>query len=331
MRGGNPMKMRQSIKRALMISVLLLWALCFVRPVCAAAGPDAGKTSSLTLFFGSGSAGFSGVEFRLYRVADMTGAGAFSLTGDFRNYSVSLTDLDSSGWRALAGTLETYAARDQIAPDKRSSTDNGGTVVFDGLGAGLYLIAGDSCSAGGYTYTPEAFLISLPGLIGETGEWVYSETAECKYTREPVSSEHDTVSRKVLKVWKDDGQEGRRPKEIAVQLLKDGKVEDTVTLNQDNNWRHTWTGLDGDARWQVAEYRVPDGYTVSAEREGITFVVTNTYKDKGGSGGGSSGDSAGVLPQTGALWWPVPLLAFGGLLLFLTGWARWRKSEDMDE
>lgn len=37
---------------------------------------------------------------------------------------------------------------------------------------------------------------------------------------------------------------------------------------------------------------------------------------------GSSSPKPSVLPQTGQLWWPVPLLACAGLALFLVGWLR---------
>ena len=65
-----------------------------------------------------------------------------------------------------------------------------------------------------------------------------------------------------------------------VQLLRDGKVYDTVTLNEGNNWRHTWTGLDDDYTWRVVEYKTPEGYTVTVERQGITFVMTNTWREE---------------------------------------------------
>lgn len=35
-----------------------------------------------------------------------------------------------------------------------------------------------------------------------------------------------------------------------------------------------------------------------------------------------------TLPQTGLLWWPVPVLACAGLLLFTLGWVRHRRDED---
>ena len=32
------------------------------------------------------------------------------------------------------------------------------------------------------------------------------------------------------------------------------------------------------------------------------------------------------LPQTGTLWWPVPFLTMGGLVLFLLGWVDGRRN-----
>ena len=59
----------------------------------------------------------------------------------------------------------------------------------------------------------------------------------------------------------------------------------------------------------MAETNVPAGYTVTVTQEGTLFVVTNTYPGK----------TPPKLPQTGLLWWPVPLLACAGLALVLAG------------
>ena len=37
------------------------------------------------------------------------------------------------------------------------------------------------------------------------------------------------------------------------------------------------------------------------------------------------GEPGEEVPQTGQLWWPVPILAVSGMALFLLGWARQRK------
>ena len=43
-------------------------------------------------------------------------------------------------------------------------------------------------------------------------------------------------------------------------------------------------------------------------------------------GGGSGGSGGGRLPQTGQLWWPVPVLVLGGILLILAGVVLRRKT-----
>ena len=62
-------------------------------------------------------------------------------------------------------------------------------------------------------------------------------------------------------MWKDNGNQSKRPEMVLVQLLENGAVVDTVALSEENNWEYTWEGLDASSRWQVAETNVPDGYT----------------------------------------------------------------------
>ena len=322
---------------------------------------DTGREASLTVCFGREGEGFPGVEFQLYRVAEVSAGAGFTLTGDFADYPVKVDGLDSSGWRALAQTLEGYAARDDLSPLQTAETGRDGRAVFDRLETGLYLVTGDRYRQGRYTYTPEPFLVCLPTL-DDADAWIYDAVVSCKYDSDynpPGGGDDDTVNRKVLKVWEDDGNEENRPEEIVVQLLRDGKVYDTVTLNEGNNWRHTWTGLDDDYTWRVVEYKTPEGYTVTVERQGITFVMTNTWREEPpdepeesqppeepeesrppeepeesrppeepDTPGGPDTPDEPTLPQTGMLWWPVPLLACGGLLLFLLGWGRRRHGEE---
>ena len=48
----------------------------------------------------------------------------------------------------------------------------------------------------------------------------------------------DTTQKKVKKVWNDNGnRDGIRPKSVTVNLLADGKVEETFTLSSENNWQ----------------------------------------------------------------------------------------------
>ena len=154
----------------------------------------------------------------------------------------------------------------------------------------------------------------------------------------------------MLKVW-EDGDGENRPESIQVQLLKNGEVAETVTLSAGNNWRYTWRNLSEKEDWRVVEKETPKGYTVTVSQEGITFVMTNTQgepeepeeptePEKPGEPEEPGVDipeepvpeesvpSGPKLPQTGQLWWPVPLLALAGMLLFLLGWIRKEKRSE---
>lgn len=330
------------MKRAINWSKLLLCVVlaCLLLPASAMARSpiDTEQAVSLTIKFPC-----QGAAFKIFRVADVTFYGTFTPTADFAGYSVSLEQPDQAGWRALASTLAGYAARDGLAPLMQGATDAAGQLHFPPaeteLQAGLYLVVGEKCTVGSTTYTPCPSLVSLPDV--EKDEWLYDVTMNVKYDQYTPpgggggGGGSDTVRRKALKVWKDgDGED--RPAEVTVQLLRNGAVYDAVTLSKANDWSHTWTSLDEDDDWQVVEADVPQGYTVTVAREGITFVVTNTHEPDEPSDPGDPGEPdvpvegetpEGPLPQTGVIRWPVPLLACGGIALVLTGLAA-RRRED---
>ena len=66
-----------------------------------------------------------------------------------------------------------------------------------------------------------------------------------------------------------------------------------------------------------------EGYTVTVTREGITFVVTNTYGETIEDEETPLANKP-PLPKTGQLWWPVPVLICAGLLLIIFGLLRRR-------
>ena len=313
------MKVKYILKGlGILLSVFLLGFSLITMTAFARGGIEPGRSGSLSVYFGEKGIGFSEVSFSIYRVADISEEGVYTLTGDFAQYPVSLEGLDSSGWRALAQTLDAYVARDEISSFLTRRTGEDGKIRIAGLSAGLYLVIGGQYTDGAVVYTPEPMLISLPGL-DEKDTWVYDLDVSCKF--ESKDTTEAPVSRKVQKVWKDDGNEEKRPGEITVQLLENGNVVDTVVLNQDNNWEYTWSDLDGSSKWQIAEAHVPKGYTVAVTQEEYIFVLTNTYPS----------ELPPKLPETGMLWWPVPLLAFSGLFLLAVGLIMRRKPGDSDE
>jgi tetratricopeptide (TPR) repeat protein len=156
------------------------------------------------------------------------------------------------------------------------------------------------------------------GYTDEQGNLIYDVVANPKYETRPDKPDGEFTTCKVLKSWKNDSA-AKRPKSITVYLLRDGEVFDTVILNSANNWRYTWDKLDSSYKWTVAE-KVPDNYTVTITKEGVTYLITNTGKDEPPK----KEEKPPKLPQTGQLWWPVPILAVLGLMFILIGCIRRR-------
>lgn len=342
-----PMIIRKRMTAAL-AGVLMLLMLLPVQ-VLAEGDIDLNQDVSLTLSCHDGETPLTGAESDIYLAATVDEYGELTPTEDFKQFDVNIRGENDDAWRELASTMEGYVLKNGIAPTDSGETDKQGILEFPcnqkKLQPGLYLVLGQSHTQGGRVYEASPFLVMLPGRDQETGEWIYDVTAEPKLDSEPVPEVPGTVTRKVLKVWKDEGHEKERPQEITVQLLQDGRVFDTVTLNADSNWRHTWTDLDRDHKWTVVENEV-ENYTAAVTREGITFVVTNTYdedvpdesepSETEPSESEPSESEPPVppsnpgkptrpnLPNTGQLWWPVPVLLAGGFLLIVVGVIRRR-------
>lgn len=105
-------------------------------------------------------------------------------------------------------------------------------------------------------------------------------------------------------------------------MLRGDQIYDTVSLSADNNWRYEWTDLDGSYEWTVVE-KETEGYTVEVSRESDTYVITNTYDEPT-----PTVQEKTTLPQTGQLWWPVPVLTAAGLILIVIGLVRRRGGND---
>lgn len=288
---------------------------------------QAEEKGSLTLECKIGKGSYS-----LYRVAAFSETEEFKLEKPFSDYQVQLEGLDNEGWRALAETLAGYVERDGLQPLDKKEADEQGHLKWEDLQRGLYLVLGEKVKDEQYVYTPMPSLVTVPNR-SEEGSWDYNVVIRPKYNKEEIQQDEKT-DYTVIKIWKDKQNKKVRPEKIQVQLLQDGKIYDTVELSEKNNWKYTWKQLHTGFKWTVVEKEVPKNYTVTSTQEKTSFVIKNTYAapgENGGAGGnngtGGSGGTGGNgggsgkpgLPQTGQLWWPVPILTVLGFLLFVIG------------
>ena len=146
-----------------------------------------------------------------------------------------------------------------------------------------------------YDMTPRTVLIEvkLQGDGSVTAEVVKSESSALSWTNtwkepdgpggdpggEPGDDPGDNPSPSytrltVNKEWiLDDG--GEAPVSVTVELLRNNRVHEEVTLDEDNDWSHTWTHLDDRYNWKVREADVPDGFTAEISYRGTTWTITN--------------------------------------------------------
>ena len=90
---------------------------------------------------------------------------------------------------------------------------------------------------------------------------------------------------KVNKTWADNNnQDGLRTESVDVTLLANGTEKETVTLNAENNWEHTFENLPLKSggvpiTYMVQEKDVPTGYTATIEGNATDgFTVVNTHQ-----------------------------------------------------
>lgn len=264
---------------------------------------------------------FAGSKLSLYLVAKPTARGEMQPTEDFDQYPVDLNE------KTAAATLMGYALRDEIAPlatavvaaDKENKDSC--TAAFNGLEAGIYLMVPEKVTIGNICYSPSTVLVQLP-TWDDNDKLQNDVTVSGKFTQEDVTT---YTSLSVVKVWKDsDGKALKEhPDSIHVQLLKDGVVEETVKLSSDNSWSYVWKKLDAAFNWTLVEKATAEGYRVSiSEDKKGCIVMVNTKKTPPPPGHKPPDD----IPQTGQLWWPVSLLALGGISFLLIGFARRKRS-----
>ncbi|MBQ0018797.1 MAG: Cna B-type domain-containing protein [Clostridiales bacterium] len=328
------------MKRVIAVMMTLLLILPCVS--YAAERIDVDKECSLTISYIDGTTPVAGAICKIYYVATTDDTGEVEMTGDFANYKIDLPrgkDHDKE-WNELALTFKSYACRDKIEPVTTATIGDDGTVTVGGpntgiLMPGLYLVAPQVATLGNFEYTGQPIMTFLPGTDSEKNVRAYDWSINIKYNKKevpPFDPDDDPthVDISAVKIWKDKGYEKKRPEYVAVELLRNGKVYDTVKLTEKDNWKYTWEKLDAEYEWLVVEKPL-DHYKVKIECKDDTYYVINqTDKNNPPGSKDNSSDKTDKLPQTGQLWWPVPACIAVGLLFLVIGFVK-RRSEFDEE
>lgn len=322
------MKIKKKIKICFAVIIFVIFSLSNM--------VFADNTDSLTIICRKENVVLSNMNWKIYRVADITAGGDYKINDIFGKYNVSFDKNSVSSLQEAAAKYETYTILDKLKPLDQGATDSNGQIIFNGLEIGLYLLTGDPVRVNESAYVPMPSLIELNDTDGEGTSWTYDLTALPKLKVLPAN---DLIQEKynVVKKWENDTK-GIRPEYIEVVLYRNGVEFDSAVLNDDNNWEHIWSDLPATADWNIKEKNIPSGYEVTYAENENTVIIINSYKENStGSSAeqnqkpsGSSDENQSnqeKLPQTGMLLWPVLALAASGVILFAAGYIVYKRGK----
>ena len=271
------------------LSRLLAAALSIAALVCLAGlAFAAGETGTLSISYP-----VEGTIYHIYRVGSLKNGGIV-MDDDF-------SGVDTSDMAAAAGKMAEMIEKTGIRQELASAAVTGGSASFRDLPIAVYLLTGDPGLVDGVRYTPTPFLVSVP-QTDENNRFVWNVQV--------VGKKEMDMEISVVKRWVGDTV-AARPASITVHLVLDGEdYGEPVKLSYANQWSYTWENLPP-KNWYVRE-EPNRRYTTTVIKDGNTYIITNTWKR---------------LPQTGQLWWPVSVLAIGGLGLLCLGMLRRRKQD----
>ncbi len=302
------------------IALLICLVMC-VAALCplyanAATPLDPAAEASLTLCYQKDEQKFSDLQISIFRVAEAFSDGTFDLIEPF---AYSLVDIhgitNKEQWQIAAVTLNSYIVSNQISPDRVEKTDADGIATFSQLETGLYFVKEVVTENEFGTYIFDQFFVYLPTL-NENGSFNYNVEAKPKCTSFVPKTEY-----RVTKLWKNDSKK-ERPKQITVDIYKDGALFESRILSAENNWSYAWKVSEADrSEWTVAERTVSKGYKVTVQKNGSSFSIVNTKEgDPDRPDTPQTGDTANPF-----LW--ILITCISGIMLIIIGIYSRRKSE----
>ncbi len=297
----------------------ILSILCFMilLSVCAfgvrAVEVDPQADASLTLHYQQGSYVFPELQIRIYRIASVAQDGSYTLVEPFSTYPINIHGITTQQqWDQIADTLHSYIAANQVSPSQQAVTDDAGIARFPELETGLYYVDAVTAENADATWIFNRFCVYLPSPQPD-GTHNYHVDAKPKCSHYLPKTEYS-----VTKLWQDSGHADSRPEAVTVDIYKDGILQESQTLNADNNWTYRWKVAAGDTGiWTVSEQAVPENYKATVQQNGSHFSIVNTRQTPPETP--PTGDSFAPLP------WILVLCLSGMALLILAIFLRRRK------
>lgn len=246
----------------------------------------ANANGSITVTYQYQDAALNLASTSLYYLADWSAKGGYTPAGDFADHGKypvdwDILNADQQTLRDFANTMSGYIAVNKPAAENTLKTDSAGVATFNQLKDGLYLAVVAPYQGNVLTCQTAAMLVALPNVHKDAAD---QRTLSIEPKADCAVPPTTTIS--VNKVWKDKNS-SKRPESVTMNLLQDGKIYDSIMLNNANGWKYTWKGLQAKHEYTVVEANVPGNYTALVDRENNDYTVTNTAKPESAKTGAS--------------------------------------------
>ncbi|MDE6730943.1 MAG: Cna B-type domain-containing protein [Oscillospiraceae bacterium] len=271
--------MDMKIKKKNYVSAIFC-LLCFVMCIISgafAATVNAEGTASLTLNCVRDGEVISGMEWQIYHVAEDLSGEKPKLTAAFNKYrrQISIGDGSVSAMSQLASTLKGYTVQGRIKPTQTAFSDDNGKVAFTGLEQGYYLVSAQKFTQNHVTWEAEPLMV----VLSEEDNYQMNAFPKMNYATLDASEVEFTVR----KIWEnDEHQPQARATYITAEIYKDDEFDHQIRLDESNDWTYSWTGNPA-SEWVVVEQEIPKDYTVIYRKQGVEYVIVNTYEPGGAS------------------------------------------------
>ena len=277
--------------------------------------------------------GYQNMQWFLYRIGDAAEDKSIDYKNAFIKNNLPQGPLSYDQLQNLAYTFENYITINGIIPDQSGITGISGTISFV-VDEGWYIAIPSKLT------TDEKIYRSTPVIVCVSSLDIYSDNWGQEVTVYPKTDESENDPTKpplkdvVIKFWWDSDIE--RPKDPIIIIIYQNNVEvGKAILDSDNNWEQIFKDIPFDYEWTLVQENAPEdkmfiftkelGYhpvkvveiiTIKHHvdtniSQQITNLTTPVYQEN---------IDSEKLPQTGQLWWPVPLLAFSGIIVFFSGY-----------
>lgn len=247
------------------IKYLIVLLLLLIIPTYAQADiVDFNKKGTITieLIESTDNTKVSNAEITIYKLANATEVDnnlSFKYIDELKDCNVNITDLKE------VTTELNDCIKDKVLPSYNLITDANGTVKFNNLDLGLYLVKETKVPDKYSSFDP--FLLMIPMQIDNS--WNYDIVSN------PKTDIIKLIDIIVKKEWNNDTS-SKLPESVTIELLKDNQVIDTIKLSKENNWTYTWENIEKSDKYTVREIDIPVGYTPTYKNYEYTFIVTNT-------------------------------------------------------